>query len=193
MKTTLYLLATLAILVGVVLMQRDRIGTLREKNNTLNTNLETLTEGVRMYKTRDSLHAAGVGLLEMRLSEYRKLRAEDARLIESLKIRLRRVESVSAHATESNYRIVAAVRDTVFVDSARYFSYRSPWIDLHGTLERDSVELALTAYDTLVQVVHRVPRRFLFVRYGTRAIRQEIVSRNPHTEVVYSEVVRLKK
>ena len=32
----------------------------------------------------------------------------------------------------------------------------------------------------------------LFFRYGTKAIRQEIVSSNPHTEVVYSEVVSFR-
>ena len=47
--------------------------------------------------------------------------------------------------------------------------------------------------DTLVQIVHRVPKRFLFFRFGTKAIRQEVVSMNPHTKVAYADYIELKK
>lgn len=203
MKTALWIVAAFALSVGVIAVQHDRLKTLRERNNDLTTNVFTLAEGVRFYKTRDSLHAAGVGQLKMRLDEYRQLRAGDARLIESLKIRLRRVESVGVHATESRYEIaVPAVPDGIgnrmetgkqAVPAARRFAYRSPWVDLHGMLRHDSMTLTLATADTLVQVMHRVPRRFLFFRYGTKAIRQEIVSRNPHTRITYSETVDLVK
>ncbi len=198
MKTTLSLLAALAVLAGVVLMQRHRIQRLRQENNALNTNVEALMEGSRRYRTADSLHAAGIEALEMRLSEYKKWRQQDAELIESLKIRLRRIESVARHTTQSGYRLVVPVRDTVYLyrdrpDTARTFVHRSPYIDLRGRLERDSVALDFTTRDTLVQVVHRVPRRFLFLRYGTRSLRQEIVSRNPHTQITYTEYIKLNK
>ena len=57
----------------------------------------------------------------------------------------------------------------------------------------DSIGVTLRSVDTLFQVVHRVPRQFLCFRFGTKAIRQEIVSSNPHTELVYSEYVELKR
>ena len=47
--------------------------------------------------------------------------------------------------------------------------------------------------DTLRQVVHRVPRRFLFIRWGTKALRQEIVSSNPHTRIIYSDYVKFER
>ena len=56
---------------------------------------------------------------------------------------------------------------------------------------RDSCRVE--SVDTLRQVVHRVPRRFLFIRFGTKAVRQEIVSSNPHTRIVYAEYVRFAK
>ena len=61
-----------------------------------------------------------------------------------------------------------------------------------GVIDNDSVSCSVSSVDTLHQIIHRIPRRFLFFRYGTKAIRQEIVSSNPHTEVVYSEVVSFK-
>ncbi len=191
MRTALYVLAVFAILAGVIALQSGRIRSLREERNSLTLSVESLTEGVRRYRAADSLHAAGAARLEMRLSDYKKFRQEDAALIESLRVRLRRLESVSRHTTEGGYQLAVALRDTVFVDSARTFAYRSPYIDLHGRLARDSVALAFTTYDTLVQVVHRVPRRFLFIRYGTRSLRQEIVSRNPHTQITYTEYIKI--
>ena len=47
--------------------------------------------------------------------------------------------------------------------------------------------------DTLRQIIHRVPRRFLFLRFGTKAVRQEIVSSNPHSRIVYTEYVRFER
>ena len=47
--------------------------------------------------------------------------------------------------------------------------------------------------DTLRQVVHRIPRRFLFIRWGTKALRQEIVPSNPHTRIVYSDYVKFER
>ena len=47
--------------------------------------------------------------------------------------------------------------------------------------------------DTLRQAVHRIPRRFLFIRWGTKALRQEIVSTNPHTRIVYAEYVKIER
>ena len=51
----------------------------------------------------------------------------------------------------------------------------------------------IRSVDTLRQVVHRVPRRFLFIRWGTKALRQQIVSSNPHTRIVYTEYVRIER
>lgn len=46
--------------------------------------------------------------------------------------------------------------------------------------------------DTLDQAVHRVPHRFWFIKWGTKAIRQDIVCRNPYSQITYSEYIELK-
>ena len=52
---------------------------------------------------------------------------------------------------------------------------------------------SIRSVDTLRQAVHRIPRRFLFIRWGTKALRQEIVSTNPHTRIVYAEYVKIER
>lgn len=198
MKKIGIIIVSFGILFGIIAYQHGRLKKFRSENKMLNANIETLTEGVNLYQTQDSLHAASTGILELKLSEYRKLRQEDARLIERLNIQLKRTENVSVHAMESNRQMVIPLRDTVFVirnqtDTVQHFSKRSPYIELCGRLRSDSVELDLTTYDTLLQVIHRVPKRFLFIRYGTKAIRQEVVSKNPYTRITYSEYIQLRK
>ena len=46
--------------------------------------------------------------------------------------------------------------------------------------------------DTIKQIVHRVPKKFLFIKYGTKGIKQEVVSKNPHTKIVFTEYRELK-
>jgi hypothetical protein len=198
MKKALWALAVAGILCGIIAYQHERLKRFRSENNTLNSNLFALLDTVDRYKTRDSLNAASVGRLQLTLSEYRKWREQDAETIESLNIRLKRVEQVSRHALENNQQLILPLRDTVILfreqpNTSQAFAYRSPYIDLRGRVKKDSVEIQWTATDTLLQVVHRVPRRFLFIRYGTKAIRQEIVSKNPHTEITYTEYVEFRR
>jgi hypothetical protein len=198
MKKALWALAVAGILCGIIAYQHERLKRFRSENNTLNSNLFALLDTVDRYKTRDSLNAASVGVLQLTLSQYRKWREQDAETIESLNIRLKRVENVSRHALESNQQLILPLQDTVILfreraDTSRGVAYRSPYIDLRGRVQKDSVEIQWTATDTLLQVVHRVPRHFLFFRYGTKAIRQEIVSKNPHTQITYTEYVEFRR
>ncbi len=55
-----------------------------------------------------------------------------------------------------------------------------------------NVNCKVQSVDTLIQVVHRVTRQFWFIKWGTKAIRQDIVSKNPHSQIVYTEYIELK-
>ena len=80
-----------------------------------------------------------------------------------------------------------------FTPIEKHFTWCDPWVKVRGVICRDSIHCEIHSTDTLTQIVHRVPRRFLFFRWGTKAIRQEITSSNPHTRIVYSEYIRLKR
>ena len=84
--------------------------------------------------------------------------------------------------------------DTLVVrDTLRLFRWRDAWVRVEGAVTADSVLCRVESADTLRQVVHRIPRRFLFIRWGTKALRQEIVPSNPHTRIVYSEYVKIER
>ncbi|MBR6544828.1 MAG: hypothetical protein IKT66_05385 [Alistipes sp.] len=79
------------------------------------------------------------------------------------------------------------------VEEIHHFSHHTPWVHIEGEVRRDTLLLDYHSIDTLHQIVHRVPRKFLFFRFGTKAIRQEIISSNPHTKIVYSEYIELRR
>lgn len=183
------IVATLATLVcGYV------IASLREERNRLQANQEALLSDVELYRTRANESAASVDVLQLTLDEFKEHRAADALRIEELGIKLRRAESYAKSATLSAYEERLPLRDTIILrDTVRIFEGGDAWSTMSGSITKDSITYSLHSVDTLHQVVHRVPRKFLFFRFGTKAIRQEIVSSNPHTELVYSEYVELPK
>ena len=132
--------------------------------------------------------------LQLRLDEYRKQHAKDLRRIRALDIKLRRVESVATTATESKTKFVAPRTDTIILrDTLSLFRWSDSWTRVEGTIRNNKVECLVESIDTLHQVIHRVPHRWWFIRYGTKAIRQEITSSNPHTHIVYTEYIELPK
>jgi hypothetical protein len=47
--------------------------------------------------------------------------------------------------------------------------------------------ISLVVRDTLTLVEHRVPRRFWFIKFGTKCVKREVVATCPYTEVVMAE------
>ena len=172
------------------------------ENQRLEQNQTALHADITHYRTRLGQEAASVQALRLRCTEFKKIREADAETIRRLGIKIRRLEATAKLVTETKAEIqtplrdtiVLRLRDTTFVqDTVRLFRWHDPWIALEGYINRDSVACAIRSIDTLRQVVHRIPRRFLFIRWGTKALRQEIISSNPHTRIVYATYVKIER
>ena len=181
----------------------------RSENQRLTQNQEALAADLTHYRTRAGEEAASAQVLRLRCAEFERLRAEDAAEIRRLGIRLRRLEATARLASTTQTRFQAPLKDTIAVrrdtpgildptgspqfDTLKTFRWHDPWIRIEGCIDRDSVRCRVSSVDTLRQVIHRIPRRFLFIRWGTKALRQEIVSSNPHTRIVYAEYIRIER
>ena len=197
MKKYLFLYA-----VAVTALLVYGYGRYRRENRRLTQNQHALAAGIERYRTRLGQEAASVQALRLRCAEFEELRAADAAEIRRLGIKLRRLEAAARIATATKVEIRTPVRDTVVVrlrdtlvvrDTLRLFRWRDAWVRVEGAVTADSVLCRVESTDTLRQVVHRIPRRFLFIRWGTKALRQEIVPSNPHTRIVYSEYVKIER
>lgn len=164
-----------------------------DENQRLRANERALKHGVTLYQTEADRSAASVKALTLELDEFKRLHRQDRRTIEDMGIRLRRMESYAKSVTASTILDTVILRDTVILhDSLKYAYYATPWTSLLALLNRDTLKYEVINYDTLHQVIHRVPRRFWFIPYGTKAIRQEVTCSNPNTRLVYTEYIELE-
>lgn len=190
MQKYLFLYALAATLLAAWAIRHDRT-----ENQRLRENQIALTTRVEYYRTEAERSAASSQVLQLRLDEFKRLHSEDARALKALGLRLRRVESTSKSVTQSTVNVRVPIYDTIFRtrDTVRLFRWHDPWVEIEGELTRNSVACRIRSTDTLRQTVYRIPHRFLFIRWGTRALRQQIVSSNPHTQILYTEEIRITK
>lgn len=185
------------ILVIIIFFLSRSLHRQRQENNRLSSNQTALFQDISYYRTRDSLSAASVERLTLTKKELEQNCEALARDIKDLKIKLKRVQSVSQASIETEHIIRTVVRDSLIVrdrvDTLQCIDYHDNYLTLSGCIEHNHFSGHIMSRDTLLQVIHRVPHRWWFIKWGTKAVRQEIVSKNPHTHVVYSRYIELKK
>lgn len=198
MKKYLYiavaLLAMLAWLQHKTIV-RDRVELQRYKSNT-----ETLLDTITRYKVRDSLNAAKTGVLELTIKEYKKYRAEDARLIEELKLKGRSLKGISTASTGAKYTFGANIRDTIIQRDTikiqtRCADYENRWITFHGCEQDGKFDAEVAVRDSLLIVESVRYKRFLGFLWRTKRIkdkRVDVVSRNPYNNIIGIEHVELR-
>lgn len=201
------IIAAIALAVSAVVtiwVQRSRINTLTGERDKYRTNTETLLQEVSRYQTKDSLNAAKVGVLELKLSEFEKYRASDAELIKTLQTKNRDLERVTTTQMETINELRATVRDSVVylpgdtvTTILRCVDIVEPYFELHGCatpdgqftgthINRDSLLIAET-----VQY-----KRFWGFLWKTRKIKNreiDVVSKNPATRILGVEFVTIEK
>ena len=194
-----YLLIACVILAVLWASLLGAVRELTQEKDRLTGNQEALMEEVSSNLCTDAgRQAASVQRLELSKSELEAYNGELTQRIEDLNIKLKRVQAATTTATQTNVEIKTIIKDTIIYRDTGMLvlpaiKWQDPWVNVDGIIKPDStVDLSIQSVDTLFQVVHRVPKKFWFIKYGTKAIRQEITSSNPHTKIVYSEYIELE-
>lgn len=193
-KILFYALIVACSIIAVLIYSEHK---LREENKVYAANQTALLSDVEKYKTESGLNAASVQKLTLDYKTLRDNYEVIAQTAEDLGVQLKRAQSVSESGTKTEVQVKTVVRDSVVfrdgvLDTITAFVWRDPWIDVVGDIKGDSVSLGIQSRDTIVQIVHKVPHKFWFIKWGCKAVRQEMVSRNPHTEIEYTNYIELK-
>ena len=178
------------LLAGVLLLlSREHATTRRlaENNRTLTSQLSHSNHLVASQRL-------SIGRLRMTIGELEELRRAEAERVRSLGLNLRNVRTLSFTATSTLLDTLLTPSPTRLSDSIRSpLRWSDEWISLTLTPQADGRHHQhLQSHDTLTQVVHRIPHRWWIFRWGTKAIRQEIHSSNPHTKLVFSEYIEIE-
>lgn len=194
-----YLLAFIAALVMALCISISKCSDIRQDRNRLSRNQRSLLENISFYKTKDSLNAASIEQLTLTVKEFKEYFPELTETVRSLDIKVKRLQSVAQMVTEASYTITTPIVDSIIVRDTvekpitlKCIDYNNKYLQVVGCDENGVFKGSIHSVDTLVQVVHRVPRKFWFIKWGTKAIRQEVVSKNPYSKIVFTEYLNFR-
>ena len=190
--------------VATIWVQRTKIEKLTDERNRYRGNTETLLQDVETYKTKDSLNAAKVGVLELKLSEFEKYRASDAELIKTLQTKNRELERVTTTQMETINELRATVRDSVVylpgdtvTTVLRCVDIVEPYFELHGCATPDGQFTGMHINRDSLLIVETVQyKRWLGFLWKTKKIKNreiDVISRNPHTKIMGVEYIEIEK
>ena len=195
---TKYLLFTILVLAAFLAVSVKSCQDIRTDRNRLSDNQRTLLADIEFYRTKDSLSAASVERLTLTNREFRKYAGELKKTVEELNLKVKHLQSAGQSATETKYLVKTEIRDSIIIrpgktDTLSCINYQDPYLTFSGSITGKQFSGLIQSQDTIIQLIHRVPRRFWFIRWGTKGIRQEIVNRNPYSRITYTEYIELKK
>lgn len=190
--------------VATIWVQRTKIEKLTDERNRYRGNTETLLQDVETYKTKDSLNAAKVGVLELKLSEFEKYRASDAELIKTLQTKNRDLERVTTTQMETINELRATVRDSVVylpgdtvTTVLRCVDIVEPYFELHGCATPDGQFTGTHINRDSLLIVETVQyKRWLGFLWKTKKIKNreiDVVSKNPATKIMGVEYIEIEK
>ena len=202
---SLFQVILLVLIPFAVVMAMRECSEMRQENERLSNNQNILLHNgeVEMGRTPSGKSVASSTALHLAASDLgRKPDSLLAKTVKELKIKNSRVVAASETSSSTQVDVSAAIttdssRSTVFLrgsgnaktDAPKHIQWSDPWISLRGSIEGDTLRAHIESRDTLQMIVHRVPRKFLFFRFGTKAVRMDVVSQNPHTTLSYPKLV----
>jgi hypothetical protein len=203
MKKYLIWAAIILAVAAALWVQQSRIKRLTDERDKYRSNTETLLQDVRTYQTKDSLNAAKVGNLELKLSEYKKYRADDAALIKSLQTKNRDLQRVTTAQMKTINELRANVRDSIVylpgdtvTTVLRCIEYSDKWVDLDGCIINNTFSGKIITRDSLLITESVQYKRWLGFLWKTKRIKNrefDIVSKNPNSKITGFEVITIEK
>lgn len=183
---------TLLLIATIVCLRKERAEKERFKANQT-----ALLSQVEYWTTESEKSAADVLKLSLTVDELKTSNKHLKNTAKELNIKLKRVQSAATSGTKTEIKIITQVRDSIvyrdsIITPVKTFAWSDNWVDVSGVIGRDSVGLSVFSVDTLTTIVHKIPHKFWFIKWGCKAIKQTVVSSNPHTKITYNEYIEVK-
>lgn len=204
MKRILIYTAIIGAIAAVIWGQHAKIKRLTDERDKYRNNTEALLADVEHYKTKDSLNAATVGVLQLKLSEFEKYRADDAALIKSLQTKNRDLQAVTTAQLQTINELRGTVRDSIVylpgdtvTTVLRCIDIVEPWFELHGCARPDNTFTGTHINrDSLLIAATVKYKRFLGFLWKTRKVNNrkiDAVSKNPATTILGVEYIEIEE
>lgn len=200
-KIGIWIAAAVVAILCLFGIQQRHFDRLRAERDRYRNNTASLLQDVELYRFNDSLSAARVESLELTVKEFERFRADDAALIKELKARNRDLAAVNKTQSQTIIELRAAPRDTTIIrDSvlipAVAVHCGDAWFDFDGILTPDEFTGTLANRDSLVVAESVRYKRFLGFLWKTSKVKDrriDVVTKNPHTQIMGIEHIVIEK
>lgn len=153
------------------------------------SNVEVLNKNFKSYKNAHGQSVAQVEALKYTVKELKNNENDLYRKLKANKIDPKRVKSVAQVATTSHIEIKTEIQ---YVDTNKCFSYENDYYTVNGCFDKDSAAVVVETRDSLDIIPEIVPKRFLFIKYGVKGVKLNVISNNPFSKIVYSKYIEIK-
>lgn len=190
-KTKIYIGLFIIVLgmVCTISFQAKYIKKQKANIERLDGNVTALTTDINHFKVNDSLNAATIQSLNITVSEFKDMNVEAKKTIDALNIKYKRLLKVNQTITQENQDLLLnktidtlILKDTIVKTVSA--SYRSPYLDLDIYDLGNQYQVKYESRDTIDQILENIPKKFLFIRYGTKGFKTTYVNRNPNAKIV---------
>ena len=188
-----YILCAIVLVLAWLLFSQERAEKERYKANQT-----ALLSDVAYYKTENERNVASVRALTLTKNEIETYNKNLAERCDELEISLRRLISANITNMQTDYHIVGELRDSLVlryntIDTLRCMDYDDSYLTFSACVDSAGMYVAdIVSRDTVTAIVHRIPRRFLFFKFGTKEVRQEVHCANPRTQIITTQYVEKK-
>lgn len=199
-KVTMYLIIIvlgMAAVTGVAMHQCKR---LQQDNERLSANVASLSAGTQQYKTEAGKQAARAQQLELTAGELKQHCADLQARLNDMGIKNKYLQRAVYASTQMSAKVDTVVRDSIVyvpqlarLDTLQVLQWADAWVRLNGTIHAGRFSGSITSQDTITVAVHRVPKKFLFIKWGTKRIDVSVASSNPHTIINEVKCVEIRK
>lgn len=197
-----YLNLFLAVLFVVMLLSVSiSIETIQKQKKEIariSQNIEVLTSENNTWKTRSGKQVMTIQELEVTSKELVKMRLIDQSTIKDLDIKLKRLTKINQTGIGTHINITPQVKDTTIIKdtiiyTCKTLNFNDPYVSVKGVI-CDTIPSALDIVhtDTIVSFAHIIPKKFLFIKYGVKEIRQEVLTKSPYSKLYYSKTINIK-
>lgn len=201
-----FVIITFVVLLAAVGTLASRLAIEKTECKRLAANQEALMNECAEYQSESERNAMNTLELQLTYDELNEHYQDIVAKAEDLNLKVKRLQSVSDAGTNTEVKIQTVLRDSIiyrdsiltdtlyqYIDTIKTFKWSDPWILCNGSIYNDSIKMNIASTDTITQFVHRIPKKWWFFRWGTKAIKQDIVCSNPHTRLTYTKYIELKK
>ena len=184
----------IAILMVALLALWLRYDYVSGDRDRLSKNQESLLTEQKDFKFRDSLQVSQIGSLELTKNEFKRHFEEAAKEAKDLGIKIKRIESYTSITTQVKDSFKTVFKDSITIkhNTIKCFKYNDKWLSFDGCAINDTLNVGYSLIDSVEIFAHRVPRKFLFIKYGTRGVNLTTFSKNPNSKIINKSFIEIK-